>query len=143
MKSHKELMEWLGITASGCVVGLLLVVASSFDLFPFQQRSRLNAAIERLDKIESQLAENEERLRSAGLIPRALAALDRRVSDLDTRVRYPRYARHYDGCPQCRGDVPNEEGGPPSLCEEGFEVWKADMRAERDRRSPATEKPEG
>ena len=142
MKSHKELMEWLGITASGCVVGLLLVVASSFDLFPFQQRSRLNAAIERLDKIESQLAENEER-RSVGLIPKSLAALDRRLSNLETRVRHPRYAKHVDGCPQCRGDVPNEEGGPPSLCEEGLEVLILDMQAERDRRSPATEKPEG
>ena len=139
---RKDVMEWLGVTAAGCVVVVMLVGAAAFGLFPFQQRIRLCAAIERLDKIESQLAANEERLRSAGLIPRALAALDRRVSDLDTRVRYPRYARHYDGCQQCRGDVPSDEGGPPSLCEEGFEVWKADMRAERDRRSPATEKPE-
>jgi len=122
---------------------MLLIGAAAFGLFPFQQRMRLSAAIDRINKIESQLAVNEERLRSAGLIPRALDALDRRVSNLDTRVRYPRYARHHDGCPQCRGDLPNEEGGPPSLCEEGFEVWKSDMRAEKERRSPAPEKPDG
>jgi hypothetical protein len=135
-------MEWIGaIVVAFVAVSLLLGGAAAFGLFPFQQRIRLSAAIDRIDKIESQLAANEERLRSAGLIPRALAALDRRVSDLDTRVRYPRYAKHYDGCAQCRGDVPNEEGGPPSLCEEGFEVWKSDMRAEKERRSPAPEKP--
>lgn len=141
MTPRKEVIEWLGITAAGCVVVLMLAGAAVLGLFPFQQRSRLNAAIERLDRIESQLAANEGRLRSAGLIPRALAALDRRVSDLDTRVRYPRYARHFDGCRQCRGDVPNEEGGPPSLCEDGFDVWKSDMKAEKDRASPAGEKP--
>ena len=139
---RKDVMEWLGVSAAGCVVVVMLVGAAAFGLFPFQQRIRLSAAIERLDKIESKLTVNEERLRSAGLIPRALAALDRRVSDLDTRVRYPRYARHYDGCQQCRGDVPNEEGGPPSLCEEGFEVWKSDMRAEKDRRLTAADKTE-
>ena len=132
MTPRKEVIEWLGITAAGCVVVLMLAGAAVLGLFPFQQRSRLNAAIERIDKIDSQLAENEER-RSAGLIPRSLAALDRRLSNLETRVRYPRYARHVDGCPQCRGDVPNEEGGPPSLCEEGFDVWKSDMKAEKDR----------
>ena len=137
-----KLREWIGVIAVALVAIPLLIGAAAFELFPSQQASKLSAAIERLDKIESQLAANEERLRSAGLIPRALAALDRKLSNLDTRVRYPRYARHYDGCPQCRGDAPNEEGGPPSLCQEGFEVWKSDMRAERDRRSPATEKPE-
>ena len=100
------------------------------------------AVASRLENIQSQLDVNHERLQILGAIPRTLAALDRRISDLDTRVRYPRYARHYDGCPQCSGDVPNEEGGPPSLCEEGFEIWKSDMRAESDRRSPAIEKPE-
>jgi hypothetical protein len=141
MLTPKEI-ERLGVIAFGCFAVLLLVGAAAFGLFPFQQRIKLSNAIDRIDKIESQLAANEERLRSAGLIPRALDALDRRVSNLDTRVRYPRYARHYDGCPQCRGDVPNEEGGPPSLCEEGFEVWKSDMRAEKERRSPAPEKPD-
>ena len=140
---RKDVMEWLAVTAAGCVVVVMLVGATALGLFPFQQRIKLSAAIERIDKIEVQLAANEERLRSAGLIPRALAALDRRVSDLDTRVRYPRYARHFDGCPQCRGDATNEEGGPPSLCEEGFEVWKSDMRAEKDRALPATDKPKG
>ena len=140
MLTPKEI-ERLGVIAVGCFAVPLLIGAAAFGLFPFQQRIKLSAAIDRLDKIESQLAVNEERIRSAGLIPRALDALDRRVSNLDTRVRYPRYARHYDGCPQCRGDVPNEEGGPPSLCEEGFEVWKSDMRAEKERRSPAPEKP--
>lgn len=138
MTPRKEVIEWLGITAAGCVVVLMLAGAAAFGLFPFQQRSRLNDAIERLDKIEEQLAANEER-RSVGLIPRSLAALDRRLSNLETRVRHPRYARHVDGCPQCRGDVPNEEGGPPSLCEEGFDVWKSDMKAEKDRASPAGE----
>jgi hypothetical protein len=136
-----KLREWIGVILVAIVAIPLLIGAAAFGLFPSQQASKLSAAIERLDKIESKLAVNEERLRSAGLIPRALDALDRRVSNLDTRVRYPRYARHYDGCPQCRGDVPNEEGGPPSLCEEGFEVWKSDMRAEKERRSPAPEKP--
>jgi hypothetical protein len=136
-----KLREWIGVIAVALVAVPLLIGGAAFGLFPFQQRMRLSAAIDRIDKIEAKLAVNEERLRSAGLIPRALDALDRRVSNLDTRVRYPRYARHYDGCPQCRGDVPNEEGGPPSLCEEGFEVWKSDMRAEKERRSPAPEKP--
>ena len=139
MTPRKEVIEWLGITAAGCVVVLMLAGAAAFGLFPFQQRSRLNAAIERLDKIEKQLAANEGRLRSAGLIPRTLAALDRKVSNLETRVIYPRYARHFDGCRQCRGDVSNEESGPPSLCEEGFDVWKSDMRAEKDRASPAAD----
>jgi len=127
------------------VVPLLLsaVAVLAGAAFVGMRDAGMAAVASRLDKIESQLAANEERLRSAGLIPRALDALDRRVSNLDTRVRYPRYARHYDGCPQCRGDVPNEEGGPPSLCEEGFEVWKSDMRAEKERRSPALEKPDG
>jgi hypothetical protein len=140
---RKDVMEWLAVAAAGCVVVVMLVEAAAFGLFPFQQRIRLSAAIERLDKIESQLAANEGRFRKGELNYRALAALDRRVSDLDTRVRYPRYARHYDGCRQCRGDATNEEGGPPSLCEEGFEVWKSDMRAEKDRASPATDKPKG
>ena len=142
MMTRKEVIEWLGITAAGCFVVLLLAGAAAFGLFPFQEQSRLTAAIERLDRIEGQLAANEER-RSVGLIPRSLAALDRRVSNLETRVRHPRYAKHVDGCPQCRGDVPNEEGGPPSLCEEGLEVLILDMQAEKDRASPATEKPEG
>ena len=143
MMTRKEVIEWLGITAAGCVVVLMLAGAAAFGLFPFQQRSRLDDAIDRIDKIESQLAANEGRLRKGELNYRALAGLDRRVSDLDTRVRYPRYARHYDGCQQCRGDATNEEGGPPSLCEEGLEVLILDMQAEKDRASPATEKPEG
>jgi hypothetical protein len=140
----KRDMEWIGaIVVAFVAVSLLLGGAAAFGMFPFQQRIRLSAAIDRIEKIEAKLANHDQRLQSAGLIPRTLAALDRRVSDLDTRVRYPRYARHYDGCPQCRGDVPSEEGGPPSLCEEGFEVWKSDMRAEKERRSPAPEKPAG
>jgi hypothetical protein len=139
--SNPAVIDWLNVIAAGCIVVSLLVGAAALGLFPFQQRLRLSAAIDRIDKIEAKLANHDQRLQSAGLIPRTLAALDRKVSDLDTRVRYPRYARHYDGCPQCRGDVPNEEGGPPSLCEEGFEVWKSDMRAEKERRSPAPEKP--
>ena len=122
---------------------VLLVGAVALGLLPSQQASKLDSVADRLDKIEAKIAANEERLRAAGLIPRTLAALDRRISDLDARVRYPRYARHVDGCPQCRGDIPSEEGGPPSLCEEGFEVWKSDMKAEKERRSPATEKPDG
>ena len=102
---RKDVMEWLGVTAAGCVVVVMLVGAAAFGLFPFQQRIKLSAAIERLDKIESQLAANEERLRSAGLIPRALAALDRRVSDLDTRVRYPR-SRALRRLPAVQGRCP-------------------------------------
>ena len=131
----------LKMIAVAIVSAMLLIGSAAFGMFPFQQRIRLSDAIDRIDKIEAKLANHDQRLQSAGLIPRTLAALDRKVSDLDTRVRYPRYARHYDGCPQCRGDVPSEEGGPPSLCEEGFEVWKSDMRAEKERRSPAPEKP--
>lgn len=139
----EKVREWFGVIAVACVAVPLLVGAAAFEMFPFQQRSKLTAAIDRIEAIEAKLANHDQRLHSAGLIPRTLAALDRKVSNLETRVIYPRYARHYDGCPQCRGDVPNEEGGPPSLCEEGFEVWKSDMRAEKERRSPAPEKPAG
>ena len=136
-----KLREWIGVIAVALVAVPLLIGGAAFGLFPFQQRMRLSAAIDRIDKIEAKLANHDQRLQSAGLIPRTLAALDRKLSNLETRVIYPRYARHFDGCPQCRGDVPNEEGGPPSLCEEGFEVWKSDMRAEKERRSPAPGKP--
>lgn len=135
-----EMRELVIICAAGCVAVSLVVGAAALGLYPAQHVSRLNAIAERLDAIDVHLALNDEKLRAAGLIPRTLAALDRRISDIDTRVRYPRYARHVDGCPQCRGDVPNEEGGPSSLCVEGFEVWKSDMRAERERRSPASDK---
>ena len=126
------------------VVPLLLAAGAVLAgaVFSSMRDAGMAAVASRLDKIEEQNAANEER-RSVGLIPRSLDALDRRVSNLETRVRYPRYSRHFDGCPQCRGDIPNEEGGPPSLCEEGYEIWKSDMRAEQERRSPVTEKPEG
>jgi len=139
--SLDKVREWFGVIAVACVAIPLLVGAAAFEMFPFQQRSKLMAAIDRIEALEAKIASHDQRLHVAGLIPRTLAALDRKLSNLEMRVIYPRYARHYDGCPQCRGDVPNEEGGPPSLCEEGFEVWKSDMRAEKERRSPAPEKP--
>jgi hypothetical protein len=143
MMDHNKTMERLGVIAVGCFAVPLLVGSAAFGLFPWQPAGKVNAISERLDNIQSQLDVGHERLQLLGAIPRTLATLDRKVSNLETRVIYPRYARHFDGCPQCRGDVPSEEGGPPPLCEEGFELWKAGMRAEKERRSPATEKPEG
>jgi hypothetical protein len=44
----------------------------------------------------------------------------------------PRFDRHRKNCPQCSGEVANEEGGPPPLCEQGFELWKDDLRASKE-----------
>lgn len=46
-------------------------------------------------------------------------------------IRTPLFDRHRKDCPQCRGDIASEEGGPPPLCEQGFELWKDDMKASK------------
>ena len=46
-------------------------------------------------------------------------------------IRTPRFDRHRKDCPQCRGDIASDEGGPPPLCERGFELWKDDMKASK------------
>lgn len=50
---------------------------------------------------------------------------------LDRRVRYPRFDAHCAKCSECNGEETAD--GPSPLCEEGFELLKDDMRAERRR----------
>ena len=118
------------LLAAGAAVGAVLAGA----VFVGVRDTRMAAVASRIDKIEERVSAYEERIRASGPLSRTLAALERKVSNLETRVRYPRFAKHVDGCPQCRGDTESEDGGPPPLCEEGFDVWKSDMRAEKERR---------
>jgi len=77
-------------------------------------------------RISRRLAYTEDKLVSIDLIQRAnMRAIEKLQHKRDT----PLFTAHSAICPQCHGDVTNtDEGGPSSLCEEGFSLLKEDMK---------------
>lgn len=89
--------------------------------------------------------EQDQRIADVGLLAARIQAIEdkskrpsqtiqdlmSRVRRLESRVLYPRFWQHCKTCANCRGDGQSEEGGPPPLCNEGFELWKEDMREAR------------
>jgi len=93
-------------------------LAATWKWQPHVLRSDVERLEARLEAVESRVIGMEK-----------VARLDSRVLQaLRMRVESPRFCRHRDGCPQCRGDIPSEEGGPAPLCEEGFEAMKQDRK---------------
>lgn len=90
-------------------------------------------------------AERSQRVADVGLLADRIQAIEEkskrpspffqvwenRVRRLESRVLYPRFWQHCKTCASCRGDAQSEEGGPPPLCAEGFELMQADMKEDR------------
>ena len=106
------------VMAAVMIVIAVAGLAATWKWQPHALRSDVDRLEARLEAVEDRLLRNEK---SAMLDSRVIQALRMRVES-------PRFCRHRDGCPQCRGDIPSEEGGPSPLCEAGFEAMKQDRK---------------
>ena len=100
----------------------LVVVAAALHLLTW--RIRPIAVARDILRLEQRIAEVEEIVSQPSPAAKAIAS---RLKQLEHRVMYPSFARHADGCRQCRGDEPSEEGGPSPLCERGFVLMQKDV----------------
>lgn len=85
-------------------------------------------ALVEVDKVAAQTAENvrvrQEALEKFGAWMSRFDRFDRRLIQVETFLKWPRFAKHCSKCEQCGGEDVDK-----TLCEEGFELLQADMKA--------------
>ena len=107
------------------VIAAMFAASSGFALIACvgvaEVKQRTANVEKRLDETERRRDEAIERY--GNWISR-FERFDRRLATIETTLKWPRFAKHCSQCEQCGGEDVDK-----TLCEEGFELLQADMKA--------------